>query len=75
VLGKVAPFSFTTDCDTKFEPLIENWKTPSGSVGGLTDVIAGGALGISVTLALPDPPGPVAVIVTALDGGITAGAV
>ena len=37
------------------------------------EIVCGG-MGSSVTLALADPPGPVAVTVTALEAGIVAGA-
>ena len=48
--------------------------TPRSRLTAVGEIVCGG-MGISVTLALAEPPGPVAVTVTAVEAGMVAGAV
>ena len=63
------------DCAVKPVPVIVAVKEPRGKAAGLSDAIAGAGEFWRVTIAVPAPPGPVAVTVSVPDPGIDVGAV
>src|SRR5580698_2149400 len=65
VTASAVPPNCTVDVEVKPVPAIVMEKTPRGNCAGATDEMVGATLLTSVTAAVPLPPGPVAVTVSA----------
>ncbi len=75
VVPSGVPFKDATDDDMKPVPVIVIVKIPSGSCPFVPTPVIAGVGGVSVTVAVPLPLGPVAVTVSVPPAGIADGAV